>query len=166
MSAEAVNLPGTDIPLLEQLPVRHLFDMQVDLEPAHAIATTTGARMTFIARGGQVRGPALNGEVLPGGGDWLRIGNDRIGRVDVRVTLRSDDGVLIHFESGGVVKVPDDGLARLGAGKAIPFEESYIRTTPRFETGDKQYEWLGQIVTVAYNAIAPDHVEYRIYEVL
>ena len=158
--------PRKGIPLLDHLPVRHLFDMHVELEPAQAIATATGTRLTFIAAGGQVAGPEVNGQVLPGGGDWLRIGNDRVGRVDVKVSLRTDDGVFIHFESGGIVKVPDDGLARLGAGEAVAYDESYVRTTPRFETADERYAWLSQIVTVGYNALSPDHIEYRIYQVL
>ncbi len=158
--------PTGEIPRLDSLPVRHLCDLHVELEPARVIGTPAGTRLSFIAKGGRVNGPDLKGEVLPGGGDWLRVGNDRVGQVDVRVTLRTEDGVLIHFESGGVVSVPDDGLLRLSAGEAIPFEETYIRTTPRFETSDERYSWLGRIVTIGYNAIAPDHVDYRIYQVL
>ena len=42
------------LPLVSALPVEHLFDMHVDLEPPQLIATSVGARMTFIANGGVI----------------------------------------------------------------------------------------------------------------
>jgi hypothetical protein len=120
--------------------------------------------MTFIAKGGLVHGPRIRGTILPGGGDWLLVGSDQIGRVDVRATIRTDDAALIHYESRGVIKIPQDGLEQLANGARIPFEESYVRTTPRFETGD--YACLNEIVVVAYNELSPDHIDYRMYRVL
>jgi hypothetical protein len=154
------------LPLVDALPVAHLFDMQVDLQPAQPISTPLGTRLTFVVNGGTITGPALTGEVLPGGGDWLLVGADGVGRVDVRVTLRSHDDVLVHFESAGIIKVPADGLQRLAAGQALPFGETYVRTTPRLATSDERYARLGEIVTVAYNVLAPNRVDYRVYQVL
>jgi Protein of unknown function (DUF3237) len=159
---------ATATPLLDRatdaaLPVEHLLDLRVDLEPARPIATPTGALMVFVARGGTFVGPRLRGELLPGGGDWLRVGTDRIGRVDVRATLRTDDGVLIDYRARGVIKIPDDGLQRLQAGARLPFDETYVRTTPKLETADERYAWLNELVLVGYNELSPDHVDYRIY---
>ena len=103
--------------------------------------------------------------MLPGGGDWLQIGTDLIGRVDVRATIRTDDGVLIGYSAGGLIEVPPDGLARLAAGERLPWDETYIRTTPKFETSDERYAWLSKLVAVAYNELSPNHVDYRIYRV-
>lgn len=153
-------------PLLTELPVEHLCDFSVDLEPAQLIATPVGTRMTFIARGGRVEGARLRGEILPGGGDWLVVGTDQIGRVDVRATVRTHDGALIHYESRGVIKIPADGLERLNRGERIPFEDSYVRTTPRFETADERYAWLNELVVVGYNELSPNHIDYRMYKVL
>ncbi|MFV9636327.1 DUF3237 domain-containing protein [Mycobacterium neumannii] len=163
MTASAVV---DQLPLVDALPVEHLFDMTVELLPAQPVPTTTGMRMTFVAAGGAIAGPALTGEVLPGGGDWLLVGEDGVGRVDVRVTLRSDDGVLIHFESAGIIKVPADGAQRLAAGEVLPFRETYVRTTPRLATADERYSRLGEVVTVAYNILSPNRVDYRVYQVL
>jgi hypothetical protein len=148
------------------MPVEHLCDFEVDLEPAQLIATPVGNRMTFIAKGGKVSGPKLNGEVLPGGGDWLLVGQDLVGRVDVRATVRTDDGALIHYTAGGVIKIPPDGLQRLVDGERIPFEQSYVRTTPKFETSDERYAWLNEIVVAGYNELSKDHIDYRMYRVL
>jgi hypothetical protein len=158
--------PVEQLPLVAALPVEHLFDMHVDLQPAQPIPTPVGTRMTFITSGGVVEGPKLRGELLPGGGDWLIVGSDGTGRVDVRATLRTHDGVLIHYESRGVIKIPADGVQRLAAGEVLPFAETYIRTTPKFETADERYGWLSEVVAVGYNILSPNHIDYRIYGVL
>jgi hypothetical protein len=158
--------PVEQLPLVAALPVEHLFDMHVDLQPAQLIPTPVGTRMTFITSGGVVEGPRLRGELLPGGGDWLIVGSDGNGRVDVRATLRTHDGVLIHYESRGVLKIPADGVQRLAAGEVLPFAETYIRTTPRFETADERYGWLSEVVALGYNILSPNHIDYRIYGVL
>lgn len=158
--------PVDQLPLVTALPVEHLFDMHVDLQPAQPIPTPVGTRMTFITTGGVIEGPKLRGELLPGGGDWLIAGSDGTGRVDVRATLRTHDGVLIHYESRGVIKLPADGIQRLAAGEVLPFEETYIRTTPKFETADDRYAWLSEVVAVGYNILSPNHIDYRIYQVL
>jgi hypothetical protein len=154
------------LPLVSELPVQHLFDMHVDLEPAQPITTPVGARMTFITTGGVIDGPKLKGEILPGGGDWLLVGSDGVGRVDVRATIRTDDGALVHYEARGVIKIPGDGLARLAAGEVLPFAETYVRTTPKFEAADERYAWLSEIVAVGYNILSPNHIDYRIFKVL
>jgi hypothetical protein len=158
--------PVEQLPLVAALPVEHLFDMHVDLQPAQPIPTPVGTRMTFITSGGVVEGPKLRGELLPGGGDWLIVGSDGTGRVDVRATLRTHDGVLIHYESRGVIKIPADGVQRLAAGEVLPFAETYIRTTPKFETADERYGWLSEVVALGYNILSPNHIDYRIYGVL
>jgi hypothetical protein len=154
------------LPLVRELPVEHLFDMHVDLELAQPISTPVGARMTFIVEGGVIDGPKLKGEILPGGGDWLLVGRDGVGRVDVRATLRTHDGALIHYETRGIIKIPADGLERLAAGEVLPFEETYVRTTPKFETSDERYAWLSGVVAIGYNILSPNHIDYRIYRVL
>jgi Protein of unknown function (DUF3237) len=158
--------PVDQLPLVTSLPVEHLFDMHVNLQPAQPIPTPIGARMTFITTGGLIDGPKLRGEILPGGGDWLLVGSDGAGRVDVRATIRTHDGVLIHYETRGIIKIPGDGLDRLAAGEVLPFDETYVRTTPKFETADERYAWLNQIVAVGYNVLSPNHIDYRIYRVL
>jgi hypothetical protein len=158
--------PVDQLPLVTALPVEHLFDMHVNLQPAQPIPTSVGSRMTFITTGGVIEGPKLRGEVLPGGGDWLIVGSDGVGRVDVRATLRTHDGALIHYESRGIIKIPADGVQRLAAGEVLPFAETYIRTTPKFETSDERYAWLSEVVVLGYNILSPNHIDYRMYRVL
>lgn len=152
--------------MLDALPVTHLFDMAVDLLPAQPIPTPFGTRLTFVTTGGVIEGPRLRGEILPGGGDWLVVGSDGVGQVDVRATLRSHDGALIHYEARGVIKIPADGMDRLAAGEVLAFDETYARTTPSFQTADERYAWLNEIVAVGYNILSSNHIDYRVYQVL
>ena len=96
----------------------------------------------------------------------MLVGSDQIGRVDVRATMRTHDGALIHYETRGVIKVPADGLDRLAAGEVLAFDETYVRTTPRFETADERYMWLNEVVAVGYNVLSPDHIDYRVYHLV
>src|SRR5262245_44051068 len=62
----------SDPQLVTELPVEYLFDCFVDFDPGILIFPSPfGMRLDAIAAGGKARGPRLNGDVLPGGGDWL-----------------------------------------------------------------------------------------------
>jgi Protein of unknown function (DUF3237) len=166
MEATTVKETLLERPVLAEVPVEHLFDMTVELEPAQNIETAVGNRMTFVAKGGAIDGPNLKGELLPGGGDWLTVGSDLVGRVDIRATIRTDDDALIHYTGLGIIKVPPEALERLANGERIYFDESYVRTTPRFETSDERYSWLSEVVAVSYNELEGTKIDYRIYRIL
>ena len=56
--------------------------------------------------------------------DWLTVGSDgNVGCVDVRLTLKTDDGFYIYVECGGRADMAN-GL---------------IVTAPTFQTGDERY---------------------------
>ncbi len=152
--------------LIDALPVEHLFDLSIELEPGQVIPSPLGTRLTFVVKSGRFEGPRLRGEMLPGGGDWVSLGADGISRMDVRATLRTDDGVLIHYESHGLLKFPADGRQRLAKGERISFDESYVRPTSRFETSDERYAWLSGIVTVGYGEYGQGRIDHRMYRIL
>jgi hypothetical protein len=147
------------------LDVRHLCDWSIDLEPAQTIATPFGTRLTYVLKDGTCTGERLSGEFLSGGGDWVLLGNDGIARIDVRVTLQTDDDELIHVTNSGVAVLDQKAMQRWLSGEHIARDEMYARTQPRFEAPEK-YAWLNRIVTVAINELGATHVDYEIYEVL
>ena len=150
-----------------RLEVEHLFDLAVELEPPQVITTPFGTRVSYIVRSGRLVGERLNGQLLPGGGDWLVFGSDGVGRLDVRATVRADDGAFVHLTSTGVVDLSDEAKARFGAGERIRAEEMYARSQLRFETDPHgPHGWLNAITTVAINELAPGHVDYRVFRVL
>lgn len=166
MSATSAALPLLQRPVIEGLPVQHLCDMWVQLETPTAISTPRGTFIPYVGKGGRLDGPRLRGEFLPGSVDWVLVGTDGISRLDIRGAIRTDDGALIYFESKGVLKLPPDGRRRLSNGERLPFDETYLRTTPKLETSDERYLWLNELVLVGYNEFSARQVDFRIYSIL
>lgn len=147
------------------IEVDHLFDMHVDLSPAQVVASPAGTRMIFAARGGTIEGERIRGKLLPGGGDWLLVGPDRVGRIDVRVTIQTDDGELVFMTNTGIIALGEEALATFAGGGDIAWDEAYIRSAPLFQTGAERYGWLNSVVTVAVNELGLGYVNYRVFEV-
>jgi hypothetical protein len=141
-----------------------LCDLDVSLEPSYVIPTHSGLNQIIRVRSGTVKG-RINGEVLPGGGDWLVFDRDRVGRIDVRLALRLDGDAIVDVRYVGRLILPADGLRRLASGEALTPEETYFRTAPVFTAGSEQFAWLNRVLAVGVGQIGPDWVRYRIYEV-
>jgi Protein of unknown function (DUF3237) len=152
-----------------EISTRHLFDMVVDLNPRLEIGTgPLGRRTLFGSAGGTFRGPRLHGEVLPGGGDWALFRPDGAMTLDVRLTLRTHDGALVHMTYGGRWVFP----LSLRADLADPVKRHhvdpdsyYFRTNPLFETGAEQYAWLNNIVCVGSGYLVDGGIAYKIAQV-
>jgi hypothetical protein len=144
---------------LDAVRVKHLMDVAVELIPAKPVRTPVGTRLTYVLKGGVVEGDRVRGRVLPGGGDWIVMGSDGNGRMDIRGTIETDDGELIYANVFGVVSVPEDAVARLGEGERIPWDQIYLRSSPRFETGAKQYGWLNSVVGLGIHELGPSDAE-------
>ena len=69
-----------------------------------------GTRVTYPIIGGTFEGERLRGLVLPGGADWTVQRPDDVVELDLRITLATDDGALIHMTFEGI---RDDGHRRL-----------------------------------------------------
>lgn len=152
---------------MAELKTELLFDLELKVEPVLSIgATPRGNRGIGPITGGAFKGPKLNGEVLPGGGDWLMGRSDGAFDLDVRATLRTDDGALIYMPYPGIVAGAPDVLQRLFSGDDVDPSEYYLRVTPTFETSAEKYEWLNRVVAVGTGALAGDTVHYSIHRVL
>lgn len=147
------------------LAVEHVCDIAVELAQPLVFPTPIGHRRTVIATGGTVSGQ-LTGEMLAAGGDWIVVGADGVARMDIRQTIRTNDGALIHYAARGIIRLPADGRERIARGELIPFAESYIHTTPRFETSDERYAWLNGQVFITVGEYSPNHIDHRVYRVL
>ena len=153
--------------MVEAPALEHLFSYTADIEePQQAVgAGPFGHRMIARVMGGRVEGPRLNGEVLPGGGDWALIDSANTLRLDARVTFRSDDGALIFGSYRGVITPIDPAtIAKALAGTLAP-GELYYRTAPVFETGDARYAWLNTTVCVAVGRLGSEGVGYDVFGV-
>jgi len=153
-----------DEPVLPALAVDHLCDFEIEFEPIQVFASpASGTRLTVVIKHGVARGPLLNGEFVPGGGDWITLGADGIARLDVRATLRADDGHLVHVTNTGRHVGDDTTSSRFANGELIRWGDAYTRSSPLFETDSERYRWLNGAVTTAINEVAMDRVHYRVY---
>ena len=135
--------------------------------PQNLGAVPHGTRRTVPLNGGDFDGPRLRGTVLPGGSaDWLLLRADGVLEMDLRVTLRTDDGALISMRSFGLRHGPPEVIAAIGRGETVDPATYYFRTTPRFETAHPAYAFLNRLVAVASGDRRADGPIYTIYEVL
>jgi hypothetical protein len=108
----------------------------------------------------------MRGKVLPGGGDWTLLRADGVLELDLRVTLQTDDGALIHMASFGLRHGPADVIAAIGRGERVDPATYYFRTFPRFETAHPQYAFLNRLVAITTGDRRPEGPVYTIDEVL
>jgi hypothetical protein len=133
---------------------RPLMTLRLSTAPTQNLgAGPHGTRFTFPVTGGSFDGDRLRGKVLPGGADWVLKRPDGILELDLRITLETHDGALIHMTFEGI---RDDGVP--GA--------PYFRTLPRFETADTRYAFLNRLLAVGTGEIRADGPVHTIEEIL
>ena len=147
---------------------RLLMTLQVGVStPENIGAVPHGTRRTAPLTGGHFEGPRLRGTVLPGSSaDWQLLRGDGVLELDLRVTLRTDDGALISMKSFGLRHGPPEVMAAIGRGETVDPARYYFRTTPRFETGHPTYAFLNRLVAVASGDRRAEGPIYTIHEVL
>ena len=129
---------------------RPLMTLEVTVAaPQKVGAVPHGTRATAPITSGHFEGPRLRGTVLPGGGDWTLLRSDGVLELDLRVTLQTDDGALIHMASFGLRHGPPEVIAALARGETVDPSRYYFRTAPRFETSAPKYDFLNRLLAVA-----------------
>ena len=84
--------------------------------------------------------------------DWLTVSADgSTGCLDVRLTLKTDDGEFIYVEYQGRANMAEGSIA----------------TAPTFQTGSEKYGWLNSVQAVAAGNVNLETGElvYHLYEV-
>ena len=146
--------------------LEYLMTFKADLkQPVDVGGVPSGTRQIYDVTGGSFEGPRLKGSVLASGGDWLLVGSDGVGRLDVRATLETHDGARIYVQYYGVLVLNEAVAKALSEGGETQYGDTYFMTQPRFETGDPNYAWLNSVVAVAEGRALPSAVEYRVYQV-
>jgi hypothetical protein len=146
---------------------RLLMTLQVVVGAAQKIGTTPhGTRVTAPISSGYFEGPRLRGTVLPGGADWTLLRGDGVLELDLRLTLATDDGALVHMTSFGLRHGPPEVLAALSRGERVDPSAYYFRTTPRFETAHAKYAFLNRLLAVSSGDRRAEGPLYTIDELL
>src|SRR5207245_9372589 len=108
-----------------------------------------GTRTIVQVTGGRFEGPRVKASVQTPAGDWITNRADGSYRLDVRLTLKTDDGAVILVTYNGVGQTTDAGAS--------------LRIAPLFETGDSRYVWLTRLRAVGVGERAGTMVTYDLY---
>jgi hypothetical protein len=108
-----------------------------------------GTRTIVQIVSGRFEGPRLKAAVQIPAGDWITNRADGSYRLDVRLTLKTDDGALILVTYNGIGQTTSAGAA--------------LRAAPLFETGDQRYSWLTKLQAIAVGERVGTDVKYDVY---
>ena len=108
-----------------------------------------GTRTIVQVVGGHFEGPHLKASVQTPAGDWITNRADGSYRLDVRLTLKTDDGALILVTYNGIGQTTNAGAS--------------LRIAPLFETGDSRYVWLTRLQAIGVGERVGTTVKYDIY---
>jgi hypothetical protein len=108
-----------------------------------------GTRTIVQVVGGSFEGPRLKAAVQTPAGDWITNRADGSYRLDVRLTLKTNDGALILVTYNGIGQATNGGAS--------------LRIAPLFETGDPRYVWLTRLQAVGVGERVGTTVKYDIY---
>ncbi len=108
-----------------------------------------GTRTIVDVVRGRFEGPRVKASVQLPAGDWITNRADGTYRLDVRLTLKTDDGAVILVTYNGVGHTTATGAS--------------LRTAPLFETGDARYTWLNRLQAVGVGQRVGTTVTYDVY---
>ncbi len=150
-----------------QLQSKMLFEVRVELNPPQEVGNTPhGTRIIWGIAGGRIKGQRVSGELLPGGSDWALLRSDGVVNLDIRATIRTDDGHLICMCPRGLVNISPDLHRKLREGQPVDPSEYYFRTACFFETSSEKYSWLNKIIAVGVLERTATGVTGIVYEVV
>jgi hypothetical protein len=126
-----------------QISTEYLMSVYI---PTERKAIDSSLTIVNVLPGGWVKGPRISGKIIAPGGDWIRTTPSGALRLDVRLTIETDDGAQIYMTYGGVVVSSKEAGEALARGdvlndKGMP----YFITTPQFQTSSEKYNWMNQV---------------------
>jgi hypothetical protein len=124
---------------------------RLSVDPPFQFGTTpTGQRSMSDIREAVFEGDRLNAvKIGSSAADWLILARD-VGSIDVRMALRTDDGVLIGLRYWGKLDVADRA-------------NRTSRVAATFDTGDPRYAWLARMQVVGKSRLERDGVHWTVH---
>ncbi len=155
---------------MPELKSKHLTTLTLTVDYAGMLNIGTsgiGKRRVAPVTGGRFEGERLSGTVLPGGADWVINRQDGVMVVDVRLSLKTDDGAaLIYLTYQGALRTSAEAMARFNKGGLLSDDEFNLRTVARFETGSEGYLWLNDMIAVGVGKQTATGPVYDIFEIV
>jgi hypothetical protein len=152
---------------LTQITTEYIMTLHAPLDPPQG--ANSDLQIYNVRPGGWVRGPSIRGAVIRPSGDWLRTMPNGARKLDVRLSIKADDGSIIFMSYTGRANSPADAVRRLQAGETLGPDQLYFVISPTFETSSPTYGWLNDILAVgkivSLNRSDNRHVTYDIFAV-
>jgi Protein of unknown function (DUF3237) len=129
-----------------QIEFEYLMTVHGILAPAHAI--DAGSRIVNVT-GGWADGPKIKAKVIAPGADWLQVLPSGVTRIDVRLTMVTDDEQLIFISYNGVIAHSEQSAAKMASGGLVTHTDgAYFVVAPTFRTNAEKYAWLNRVQAV------------------
>lgn len=143
--------------------------MQLNLTVAFGAMTQIGMTPAGLRRiapvtGGTFAGERLRGAVL-GGADWVINRPDGAMAIDVRLTLKTDDGVAIYLSYQGRFLAAPEAMSRFTRGALLQTSEYSLAITAQFECGHERYRWINDVIAVGTGEQTKQGPIYTLYEI-
>jgi hypothetical protein len=126
------------------IETEYLGTMEVQLDAPQMVGPT----LIFNVAAGTFKGPKISATFVAPSGDWLNIMPDGSFRLDVRASLKTDDGEAVLVVYNGIIVPNKDATDHFNKGEAITSNDQYFLTAPRFTTASKKYDWLNKLQAV------------------
>lgn len=138
---------------MPKIELHPLATIEVQLgEPVVVGGGPKGSRMVIDVPSAKMTGDRINAELATNdAADWATFSEDgKLAALDVRLTLKTDDGAYIYVEYTG----------RMNA------ETGLIAVAPTFETGSEKYAWLNGVQAVSAGQVDTETglLVYTMYE--
>ena len=156
--------------MIDQLRWEPLFVMHLNVgyDRAQPLGMTPlGRRAIYPVDGGTFAGARLRGSVDPGGADWVTHRGDGNMTIDVRLALTTDDGAIIGMTYTGLARAQSQADGEGVRDRSQPaYEDMFLHTTPRFETGDARYGWINGVIAVTNGMRTPVGGVYHVFSIV
>lgn len=145
----------------------HLMTLALDVGFADMVtigATPAGLRRIAPVTGGSFSGARLRGTVS-GGADWVVNRADAVMVIDVRLTLRTDEGVPLYLAYTGRFMAPPETMARFARGAQLGPDDYSLAVTARLECGDPRHAWVNDAVIAGTGTQTSSGVIYELFTI-
>jgi len=136
-------LPTTSSAQTTKVSMEYLLTLYAPLDVAQEIDSSF--EVNNVRPGGWVKGPRINGALLAPAGDWSHALPSGVSRLDVRATIKTNDGALIYISYNGIYRGTAEADARAAKGEVLTSKDIYFVIAPTMQTSAKKYDWLNAV---------------------
>jgi Protein of unknown function (DUF3237) len=148
-----------------QISTEYVMTLYAPLEAGQAVDPTL--YIYNVGPGGWIKGPKIEGTIVAPSGDWFRILPSGVSRLDVRLTIKTNDGALISLTYNGIFRDTKEVEARAEKGEVLTSKDLYFMIAPTIQTSARRYHWLNgvQFIGKMVSYKNDSYVKYDIFAV-